>query len=536
MYTGGDTPWEMGSAATPIRGAAYLQDKMEFEGMIINVGVRLDFNKHGHEEIRFSSLHFAPMWRRYTQMHYAYGVGTGDGVTPSQSFADTPPTQLYVSPRLGVSHPITDRMVMHFSLGRFVQWCDFYESYAKSFRSQGRTGPDGDPNWEDKNGDGVMQQAERFANMAHRSSGRGGDPWVGAEETLTFEVGTDWNFVQDYTASLTVFYRNETQQMCRRGGRWRSTKGAGYMRGVTNNRAGYSKGLELALGKRMSNYVSFRVAWSMQWSAVGAMGLASGGKDAIPDSGFVVSDAFWYDFRTNPDGSETAIALTQEEKETFGARSNRYVRDYTNAYVDNLRIYFGKEVNLKSLGMYVIQNSLGGTSYGPMGARQEEKLHGIVGQANLQFVLNTPSDVGFGGRYLGWASSNLSANLLWKLRTGKYVTWSPPAGGRLVNRGPVTTVTDLSVEKVFNPKGRVRPSFFIEVRNLFNTKVDMGSGAHLDTRASLYQDAGAGSDYMMWGLLTASPDNADWLKYGDVKDQDYYHSPRETNLGVRVTF
>ncbi len=43
---------------------------------------------------------------------------------------------------------------------------------------------------------------------------------------------------------------------------------------------------------------------------------------------------------------------------------------------------------------------------------------------------------------------------------------------RKLSRGPIDAVSDLSVEKVFNAKGRVRPSFFIEVRNLFNDKID----------------------------------------------------------------
>jgi hypothetical protein len=520
-YAGGDTPWEMGTPAQPIRGSLYAQDKMEFEGLIVNVGLRLDFQKHRHEELVRSGMHWAPMWRRYSNRHYGYGVGAGNGVEVPQNFALTPPTHVYLSPRLGISHPITDRMVMHFSLGRFVQWMDLYRQYAKSYRNFGRIGPDGDPSWVDLNNNGVKDAAEHLSNMDPHYSGFGGDPWTLPEETLTFEVGADWNFVSDYTATLTMFYRNETQQIRNDGTGWYGPKrGSHYTRGKANSAAAYIKGVELALGKRMSNYFSFRVAWTASWSAFGNMGLSQYGASVLPDSNFVRGSSFWYDFTYGADGAGIAIPLTEKEKEEFSQSANNSVRSLLNSRRDNPQRFYGKMPEFEDDAIFIDYRSLGGNRYGPMGAWAGQKSGWILAQANVQFVMNTPSDVRFGPRWMSWMASDLSANMLWKMRSGGRVRWTPPGQERRVDHRSIDATTDLSVEKVFNAKGRVRPALFVEVRNLFEDKIDTANN----------------TDYMRWGLMMARPDNADFIQYGDFRDRSYFKRPRQTNIGLRVIF
>ena len=521
FYAGGDTPWEMGSPARPLRGACYVQDKMEYAGLIVNTGLRLDFNVHRHRELVRAGLMWAPMWKRYTDRHYAYGVGTGEGVTVTGDFARVPPIEFHLSPRLGVSHPITDQAAMHFSLGRCVQWLDLYDLYAKTYTNfKGSTGPDGDPSWEDVNGNGVKDPAEHLSNMVPLVSGFGGDPWIRPEETLTFEVGAQWNFVSDYTGSLTLFYRSETQQIARGGSAWRDPKYQTVvgLRGLGNANAGYSRGIELAVEKRMSHYVSFRVAWSTQWSARGNMGLTQWAACMFPDSNLVVSGEFWYDFRPNPDGSRTAIPLSDAQKYEIGTEANREIR-YRINYARNLAwMQFGKMTELQDKAIYA--SYLTSHLWGFTGAVDGEKIGGILSQANVQVVLNTPSDVRLGSRWMGWLARNLSVNVLWRMRSGRLFTWTTPEEAELKARGPVDTVTDLSVEKVFNAKDRVRPSFFVEVRNLFNDRIDTD----------------VGKDYVRWGLQMPYPDNSAYLKYGDEGGRRYFSSPRRTNLGFRVVF
>jgi len=99
------TKWER----SPIRGALYLQDKLEFEGFISNVGLRLDYIDPQGEwydlsfyNVDFYSRNFEP--------------GTED------QFEQKPvKKQLYLSPRLGISHPITATSKLYFNYGHFRQ-------------------------------------------------------------------------------------------------------------------------------------------------------------------------------------------------------------------------------------------------------------------------------------------------------------------------------------------------------------------------------------------------------------------------------
>lgn len=75
--------------------SAYAQDKLEFENFIINAGLRFErFDPHGQ--------------------HIA------DLLDPQGALADAEPKNMLL-PRLGVSFPITERGIIHFSYGHFAQ-------------------------------------------------------------------------------------------------------------------------------------------------------------------------------------------------------------------------------------------------------------------------------------------------------------------------------------------------------------------------------------------------------------------------------
>jgi len=93
----------------PILAALYAQDKLEFEGMIATLGVRLDYSNPNGDWYQF-------------------------GLYPSVFAASTPPInfdtvlarvhtvkQLDISPRLAISFPITDNSKLYFNYGHFRQ-------------------------------------------------------------------------------------------------------------------------------------------------------------------------------------------------------------------------------------------------------------------------------------------------------------------------------------------------------------------------------------------------------------------------------
>lgn len=89
----------------PKQGALYVQDKLEFEGMIANVGVRMDYSYAGGEWYKYS-----PFERVFSNIRQAaFDTLRKEKVATNITF----------SPRLGVSFPITTDSKLFFNYGHF---------------------------------------------------------------------------------------------------------------------------------------------------------------------------------------------------------------------------------------------------------------------------------------------------------------------------------------------------------------------------------------------------------------------------------
>ncbi|MGE5314884.1 MAG: carboxypeptidase-like regulatory domain-containing protein [Acidobacteriota bacterium] len=117
--------------ATPLDIGAYVQDKLEFEGMILNAGLRLDYLN----PMKKGFLTGFPVTDAYKNFYNTLYLNT-PGAWGSyerwlnfRSLLENPPgwpetenkVQAYISPRLGVSFPITDASKMYFNYGHFYQ-------------------------------------------------------------------------------------------------------------------------------------------------------------------------------------------------------------------------------------------------------------------------------------------------------------------------------------------------------------------------------------------------------------------------------
>ncbi|MCH8012300.1 MAG: carboxypeptidase regulatory-like domain-containing protein [Candidatus Marinimicrobia bacterium] len=89
----------------PFIMGAYLQDKIELDDLILNVGVRLDYYDFNTE---------AP--KTYDNLFLTKGRIDRD----KAEFKEVE-TYTYISPRIGFSFPVTDRTVFHAQYGQFVQ-------------------------------------------------------------------------------------------------------------------------------------------------------------------------------------------------------------------------------------------------------------------------------------------------------------------------------------------------------------------------------------------------------------------------------
>ncbi|MGA9117870.1 MAG: carboxypeptidase-like regulatory domain-containing protein [Bacteroidota bacterium] len=93
-------------------GAAYIQDKIELSDIILNIGLRYDYINPDSKDVKDpSSLTF-----------------TGQDLIVSDNIIATGKTN-QISPRIGLSFPVTDRTVFHAQFGKFIQQTKLSDSY-----------------------------------------------------------------------------------------------------------------------------------------------------------------------------------------------------------------------------------------------------------------------------------------------------------------------------------------------------------------------------------------------------------------------
>lgn len=149
-------------ARHPITGDAYLLDQMEFEGLVINTGLRFDYLNPDAYEMR--------NWFQQTPRSASDTVKAG--------------AKYKLSPRLGISHPISDRTVLHFSYGRFFQQPELQYLYT------GLTGNINDPSWIGR-GNQIL-----------------GNPDQAAQTTIQYETGFAQQLSQDVEGDVTFYYKD----------------------------------------------------------------------------------------------------------------------------------------------------------------------------------------------------------------------------------------------------------------------------------------------------------------------------------------
>ncbi|MGH7594943.1 MAG: TonB-dependent receptor [bacterium] len=143
--------------------SAYLQDKMEYDEMVINFGLRYDY---------FDPNTVYPSQRRNPANQL------GPPVSQSTYLKAKPQTQ--ISPRLGLSYQLSDFALLHFSYGHFFQMPPMYALYQNhSFQV-----PPGDYQT-------TMGNAQ-----------------IKAEKTVQYEIGLWQQITEGMGVEVSLFYRD----------------------------------------------------------------------------------------------------------------------------------------------------------------------------------------------------------------------------------------------------------------------------------------------------------------------------------------
>ena len=205
-----DAPDNLGYLVRPLEAAAYVQDKMEFDYLIVNVGLRYDY--------------FKP-----TSV-----VPTNPDALPNSPFENaTPKSQL--SPRVGLAYPITDRGVIHLSYGEFFQIPPFEFLYE-------------DP--------GFKVMVLGGVSTVH------GNADLKPQQTTAYEIGLQQQLTDDIGMDVTLYYKDIRNLI--------DTEIRDYLNGAAqyaryvNRDYGNVKGIVLSFDKRLSDNFTASIDYTYQ--------------------------------------------------------------------------------------------------------------------------------------------------------------------------------------------------------------------------------------------------------------------------------
>lgn len=219
----------------------YVQDKVEYEGVILNAGVRLDAFDPGAQVL-------ADMFNPARQDTLANGQ-----ITRRASLGGDAEVKRFWQPRLGISHPISETAAMHYSWGKFYSPPPFSELF------------------------------DEYGTFANPSLPSIVDVDAAPPEATAYEMGVQWGFHPDHLVDVTAYYR-DIENYGRIGYAINPAAGAGFGSYFFSTSFGYadSRGIEVALIRRPgARWFSGRVNYA--FSYIKAAGFAGGGLTPYPD-------------------------------------------------------------------------------------------------------------------------------------------------------------------------------------------------------------------------------------------------------------
>ncbi len=215
----------------PYRLGAYVQDKIEFEGMIANVGLRLDYNNPNCD------WYTADTFSDYFKAEYA-------AVFQSDAPKEAAEGKVKLSPRLGVSHPISEDAKLYFNYGHFYSMPTSNDMYRIAY---GRPGTEGVT--------GI------------------GNPSADLEKTVAYELGVEYNISNMFLLHAAGYYRDVTDQT----GRITYENYNGTISYSTFKNKNYEdiRGFELRFEKRWGDWVTGWINYDYMVTCSGDTGRAT---------------------------------------------------------------------------------------------------------------------------------------------------------------------------------------------------------------------------------------------------------------------
>ena len=227
----------------PQEGAAYIQTKLEMFNMIVNAGIRLDvFNPDGVVLNDPTDPNIYDPIKPDNKFFDYNGNGVQDPGEPSKTVEDRlkywykkASVKYQVSPRIGIAYPITDKGVIHFSYGHFLQLPSYELLY---------TNPDFE------------------LGVGSGNQGLFGNADLKPQKTVKGEIGLQQQIGSDISIDVTMFFEDFRNLVGTQTDEVLVFGGAKSYSIYANSDFGFSKGITLRFEKRFSGGLATNIDYT----------------------------------------------------------------------------------------------------------------------------------------------------------------------------------------------------------------------------------------------------------------------------------
>ena len=218
----------------PHEAAAYIQDKINFSSIILSAGLRFDLHAPNAD---------------YWVTPFDIEQDITEAFKSSKSH-----TQL--SPRLGISYPVTDKTVFHFGYGHYFQRPEYQFIYKTQADKNS-------PEVYDVDNDGDIDYEDNMLMNLRTGNGRFGDPDLKPEKTIAYEFGLSQQLPEDYIFKVSIYSKKITNLL---GSRtfWAGDS-LGWWESISlhiNEDFAYNNGLEIQLLRKRGKYLTGEINYT----------------------------------------------------------------------------------------------------------------------------------------------------------------------------------------------------------------------------------------------------------------------------------
>ena len=204
-WTGYDTDYDLRFHVKPYQAGLYVQDQMTYEGLVARIGLRADYYNSGNlmwptgdrfngeafiegpegehpamDQYRYEFMKAGHnlVWNRWNRIHAEY-----QEAFPEREFLKRTENHFALSPRVGLSFPVTDRSKFYFNYGHFRSTVPYSEMYMYNFR---------------------YSKGQGLTSI--------GNPNLAPPRTISYELGVSYNLLDQYLININGFYKDVTGQ------------------------------------------------------------------------------------------------------------------------------------------------------------------------------------------------------------------------------------------------------------------------------------------------------------------------------------